>query len=199
MQDLITRVEQLAGLIGPNVYLQARLIAVDIALLPVGAIEQHGPHLPLDVDAYDAERLCRDVASRCGVPRPLVLPLVPYGVSYHHEDFPGTISLSPETLAQVVFEVGMSVARQGITKLVIVNGSVETELLVIVMLYTTVSPTLAVPPGWEVQVLETAPPNWIRDAITSVGLRPAPMILLSCKVNVAWSYALNSAFGTVEP
>ena len=99
-----------------------RLAEVDLALIPVGAIEQHGPHLPLDTDAYDAERLCREVAVLCSQPRPLVLPLLPYGVSYHHEDFPGTVSISPETLSKMVYEIGMSVAKQGITKLVIVNG-----------------------------------------------------------------------------
>ncbi len=101
---------------------ERRLKRVDIALLPVGAVEQHGPHLPLDVDAFDAERLAREVARGCTEPRPLVLPLIPYGVSYHHEDFPGTLSVSNETLARLVHEVGMCAARQGVTKLVIVNG-----------------------------------------------------------------------------
>ena len=99
-----------------------RLEQTDTALLPVGAIEQHGPHLPLDTDAWDAEYMCRLVAERCSRPRPLVLPLIPYGVSYHHDDFPGTLSVNPETLAQFVYDVGVAAARHGITKLVIVNG-----------------------------------------------------------------------------
>lgn len=101
---------------------RARLAEVDVALLPVGSIEQHGPHLPLDVDAFDAEKLCLEVAAGCSAPRPLVLPLLSYGVSYLHDDFAGTVSISPETLAQLAYEIGLSVARQGITKLVIVNG-----------------------------------------------------------------------------
>jgi creatinine amidohydrolase/Fe(II)-dependent formamide hydrolase-like protein len=101
---------------------RAKLKEVDIALFPVGSIEQHGPHLPLDVDAFDAERLCLDVAEMCSEPKPFVLPLLPYGVSYHHDEFPGTISISPGTLSQLTVDVGMSVARQGITKLIIVNG-----------------------------------------------------------------------------
>lgn len=95
---------------------------VDIALLPVGAIEQHGPHLPLDTDAFDADYLAHRVAEACGDPKPLVLPLIPYGVSYHHKDFCGTISIGNETLAQLVCDVGMSVAANGIRKLVIING-----------------------------------------------------------------------------
>jgi creatinine amidohydrolase/Fe(II)-dependent formamide hydrolase-like protein len=99
-----------------------RFQEVDVALLPVGSIEQHGPHLPLDIDAFDAEYLALKVAETCEDPKPLVLPLVPYGVSYHHEDFSGTISVSPETLSQLVYDIGMSLARHGITKLVIING-----------------------------------------------------------------------------
>ncbi len=99
-----------------------RFQEVDIALLPVGAIEQHGPHLPLDCDAFDAGYMAQKVAEGCTPPRPLVLPLIPYGVSYHHEDFSGTISISPETLSQMVYNIGMSAFRHGITKLVIING-----------------------------------------------------------------------------
>ncbi len=101
---------------------RVRFKETDIALLPVGAIEQHGPHLPLDTDAWDADHLARRVAEVCSRPRPLVLPLVPYGVSYSHEDFSGTLSVTPDTLARYVYEVGMSAARHGITKLVIING-----------------------------------------------------------------------------
>ncbi len=94
----------------------------DTALLPVGAIEQHGHHLPLDTDAWDADYFCREVAARCSDPKPLVLPLIPYGVSYHHADFPGTLSVSPETLSRLVYEVGMHASRHGIKKLMIING-----------------------------------------------------------------------------
>jgi creatinine amidohydrolase/Fe(II)-dependent formamide hydrolase-like protein len=101
---------------------EKRFREVDVALLPVGAIEQHGPHLPLDSDAFDADYLARRVAESCTEPRPFVLPLVAYGVSYHHEDFSGTISISPETLSQMVYDIGMSAVHHGITKLVIING-----------------------------------------------------------------------------
>jgi creatinine amidohydrolase/Fe(II)-dependent formamide hydrolase-like protein len=113
-----------AYILGELTWPQARrrMQEVDLALLPVGALEQHGPHLPLDTDAFDAAYLAKLVAERCSSPRPLVLPLIPYGVSYHHDDFAGTISVSPDTLARLVHEIGLAVARNGITKLVIVNG-----------------------------------------------------------------------------
>jgi creatinine amidohydrolase/Fe(II)-dependent formamide hydrolase-like protein len=99
-----------------------RIKDMDVALLPVGAIEQHGPHLTLDVDTWDADYLARRVASACSQPRPLVLPTIPYGVSYHHDEFAGTLSINNDTLSRLVYDIGMSVARQGIRKLVIING-----------------------------------------------------------------------------
>lgn len=101
---------------------EERLKKTDVAILPVGALEQHGPHLPLDVDAFDAEYLAHKVAEACSEPQPLVLPLLPYGVSYHHDDFPGTVSISNESLYKMVYEIGMSVAKNGIKKILIING-----------------------------------------------------------------------------
>lgn len=101
---------------------RTRLKQVDIVLLPVGSTEQHGPHLPLDTDTFDAEYLAKRVAAACSEPKPLVLPVIPYGVSYAHEDFSGTISIGPDTLSRLVYEIGMSIAKQGITKLFIINA-----------------------------------------------------------------------------
>jgi creatinine amidohydrolase/Fe(II)-dependent formamide hydrolase-like protein len=99
-----------------------RLKVVDTALLPVGAVEQHGLHLPLDTDAFDAAYLAERVADGCSDPKPLVLPPIAYGVSYHHEAFKGTISINNDTLANLVYDIGISVAKNGIKKLVIING-----------------------------------------------------------------------------
>jgi creatinine amidohydrolase/Fe(II)-dependent formamide hydrolase-like protein len=101
---------------------EERLKQMDVAILPVGSIEQHGPHLPLDTDSFDAEYLSRRIAEACSDPKPLVLPLVPYGVSYEHGEFKGTVGISNDTLARLIYEIGMSCARNGINKLVIVNG-----------------------------------------------------------------------------
>jgi creatinine amidohydrolase/Fe(II)-dependent formamide hydrolase-like protein len=95
---------------------------VNVALLPVGSIEQHGPHLPLDTDAFDADYLARRVAEACSDPKPLVLPLISFGVSYTHDDFKGTLSVSNDALSRFVYEIGMNAARNGIKKLVIINA-----------------------------------------------------------------------------
>jgi len=102
--------------------IQERLKTIDTALLPCGSIEQHGRHLPVDIDFFDADYLARRVAEACSEPKPFVVPAVPYGVSYHHEDFKGTISVSNESLSRFIYDVGMGLARNGIKKLVIING-----------------------------------------------------------------------------
>jgi creatinine amidohydrolase len=102
--------------------MEKRLETVDTAILPCGSIEQHGPHLPLDVDYWDAVHLSKRVAEACSQPRPLVLPGIPFGVAYHHQDFKGTISVSNDSLARFVYDVGISASKNGIKKLVIING-----------------------------------------------------------------------------
>ncbi len=102
--------------------IETYLKRTDTAILPCGSIEQHGPHLPVDVDYHDARYLAHRVAEACSEPRPLVLPTVPYGVSYHHEDFKGTISVTNDALSRFVYDVGMSLAQNGIKKIIILNG-----------------------------------------------------------------------------
>lgn len=99
-----------------------RLKFIDTAILPCGSIEQHGPHLPLDVDYFDADYLARKVAEACQDPKPFVIPPIPYGVSYHHSEFKGTICVSNRALSAMVYDIGMSLAHNGIKKLVILNG-----------------------------------------------------------------------------
>lgn len=95
---------------------------VDTVLLPCGAIEQHGPHLPVDVDFFDARYMAHRVAEACEDPRPLVLPTVPYGVSYHHDDFKGTLSVTNDALSRFIYDIGMSLAKNGVRKIIILNG-----------------------------------------------------------------------------
>lgn len=102
--------------------IEAYLQKVDTVILPCGAIEQHGPHLPVDIDYHDATWLASKVAEACNDPRPLVLPPIPYGVSYHHEDFKGTLSVTNDALSRFVYDIGMSLAKNGVKKIIILNG-----------------------------------------------------------------------------
>lgn len=104
------------------VEMEEKLKIIDTAILPCGSIEQHGPHLPLDVDYFDSVYLADKVAEACSSPKPFVLPPLPYGVAYHHEDFKGTLSISNTTLSALVYDIGISLAKNGIKKLIILNG-----------------------------------------------------------------------------
>jgi len=92
----------------------------DVVVIPVGSCEQHGPHLPLDTDAYDAFWLALHAAEKAECA--LVAPPIYYGVSSHHIDFPGTVTLNPQTLEQVAYEVALSLIKHGFRKIVFENG-----------------------------------------------------------------------------
>ena len=97
------------------------LATTRVVLVPVGAHEQHGPGIALSTDTLSADALCRSAAARLGE-RAAVAPAVPYGVSWHHLPFPGTISLTSRTLATVLVEVATSLARHGFPLVAFVNG-----------------------------------------------------------------------------
>jgi creatinine amidohydrolase len=94
-----------------------------VAILPCGAIEQHGPHLPLAVDAIIAEEIAHRAAERVAAPGALlILPTSQVGKSTEHIAFPGTLTLSAETLTRVWTEIGESAARAGLRKIVFLNA-----------------------------------------------------------------------------
>ena len=94
---------------------------VEMVLIPVGSNEQHGPNLSLSMDIKGATHFCNRV-SELAYPRMLVAPSMPWGVSYHHMNFPGTITLSSATFIQTLVEVVDSLQQHGFTRFFIVNG-----------------------------------------------------------------------------
>ena len=92
------------------------------AMLPVGATEQHGPHLGCGVDSVIAEQLCAAVAAKTGV---TMLPTLPYGCSLgHSRRWPGTIALTPPLLIELVKQIGEWAYHSGVRRLFIVNAHV---------------------------------------------------------------------------
>jgi creatinine amidohydrolase len=91
----------------------------DIAILPVGAIEQHGPANPLGTDYLIAKNIAEETARRTEV---ICLPTIPFGVSPHHKQFWGTVFVSSEALGQYVKDVCSALMYYGVHKIVVVNG-----------------------------------------------------------------------------
>ncbi len=91
-----------------------------VILLPTGSVEDHGYHLPLDMD-NQVEKICLEAGRR----RPdlfLVAPLIPYGFNLHHLDFPGTVHVASEHFIGYCADVCKSFAHHGFRKILIVNG-----------------------------------------------------------------------------
>jgi creatinine amidohydrolase len=126
-----------------------------VVLLPFGAVEDHGPHLPLNTDNLIVEAICLEAARRAPGEM-LVMPTVAYGLDEHHMDFPGTISVGMETLLAYVSDVAISAARHGFTHVLVVNGhgsnapiadlAARRVVLETGMVCSTMSPNAAVDP-----------------------------------------------------
>ncbi|TCO46518.1 creatininase family protein [Actinocrispum wychmicini] len=101
-----------------------------VLLLPVGAIEPHGPHAPLGTDPLISAGVCERVAQRLKdhpTLRALVLPPLPYGVTRYAGAFPGAVHVSEETLYAIVTDVCTSLINQGFVDIIVVNNHFEPE------------------------------------------------------------------------
>lgn len=98
-------------------------LAGAVAVLPIAAIEQHGPHLPLGTDAILADAMVEAVLPRLGEEvRATFLPTFRLGKSAEHTQFPGTLSLDWRTVTSAIIEIGEGLADAGFRRLVIVNA-----------------------------------------------------------------------------
>ncbi|MEU1294109.1 creatininase family protein [Streptomyces sp. NPDC005840] len=94
-------------------------VSTQVAVLPVGSFEQHGPFLPLATDTLVACAVAREIAAAFPVH---LLPPVTVSCSHEHADWPGTVSISAVTLHAVVTDIAASLRRSGVDALVVVNG-----------------------------------------------------------------------------
>lgn len=101
----------------------------DIAIIPVGSTEEHGPAGPLGLDSYVAITLAEDVAKKTEI---LTTPPLWFGDSSHHLGFPGTLSLRTSTLISVIEDISLSLARHGFRKILIINGHKSSNLPAII-------------------------------------------------------------------
>lgn len=103
---------------------ELRTRAADALLvLPVGAVEQHGPHLPVGTDFLAVEYIARSAAAEAAATIPaLVAPTLPFGSSHHHLPFGGTMSLSTEVYYRVLYDLAESLITSGFRRIFILNG-----------------------------------------------------------------------------
>ena len=97
------------------------LPSIDLVLIPLGAHEQHGPNSVVSTDTISADALCRAAAALAG-PSVAVAPAIPWGISWHHMHFPGTITLRPATLIALLEDIVNSLHAHGLTRFLVVNG-----------------------------------------------------------------------------
>jgi creatinine amidohydrolase len=92
-----------------------------VIIVPVGAIEQHGPHLPVDTDNVIIQAICERAAE---VSNGLILlvPAISYGFNDHNMDFPGTVSIKADTFIKHCYDVAASFAHEGFTEILFANG-----------------------------------------------------------------------------
>jgi len=90
-----------------------------LVILPIGAVEEHGPHLPLATDALQAEHVAEELAERTGA---LIAPPIRYGVCRSTRNFPGTISISYSTLRELIREILSELVRHGIKRILVLSG-----------------------------------------------------------------------------
>ncbi|MEU2553819.1 creatininase family protein [Streptomyces sp. NPDC013313] len=102
-----------------DVRMRAAGVSTQVAVLPVGSYEQHGPFLPLATDTLVACAVAREIAGAYPVH---LLPPVTIGCSHEHADWPGTVSVSAVTLHAVVRDIADSLRRSGVGALVVVNA-----------------------------------------------------------------------------
>lgn len=95
--------------------------AQPVVILPIGSVEDHGHHLPLDTDNFLIWSICEAAAQRAPS-EILLMPHIPYGFETHHRDFPGTIDIEMEHLLHFVLDVTKSVARHGFRRILIADG-----------------------------------------------------------------------------
>lgn len=91
-----------------------------VAILPIGAVEQHGPHLPYGTDTFAAAELARRLDEE--LENGILLPMIPFGYSWVWRKIPGCIVLGEDTIKALIRDIAVSLARSGCKKLVIING-----------------------------------------------------------------------------
>jgi creatinine amidohydrolase len=127
----------------------------DMVIIPLGSTEQHGPGLPLGSDYYDAVDISKQISAKTGV---VVAPILWVGYSEYHSGFPGTLSISSETMEKVLFEVVESMIKHGFRRILFFNShggnGIAQDLLIHRINHETPAVAIAIGLGGPVQKQE---------------------------------------------
>ena len=153
----------------------------DLAILPLGAMEQHGPHLPLLTDTMIAASLAGRLAKETGG---FLLPPLPFGCSQEHQGFTGTLSLRVATLLAVIQDLATDLARQGVRRLAIVNGHGGHAILDHLAKETTQGSSLQIIPlplraQWEAAVKASGLPVTVSEDMHAGAIETSILLALS--------------------
>ena len=172
-----------------------------LPIVPVGAVEQHGDHLPVGTDAILVEHICQIAAQISKVPV-VVLPTLTIGFSPHHAQWPGTLTLSLSSVYALIKDVTSSVERCGFRRLLIVNGhggnraplnAIATELITEGRLVGVVS-------YWETAAQEIADTlTGIRKEIGHAGELETSLILQAIRDGILPHMPQLDSIGTLPP
>jgi len=124
----------------------------DMVIIPLGSTEQHGKHLPLGTDYYEAFGMCKLISGRTGV---VVTPVLLVGYSEYHSGFPGTLSLKPETMEQVLFETAEMLMKYGFRRFMFFNyhggNNIVQQKIIHRINHTTEATAIAIGIGGSIQ------------------------------------------------
>lgn len=185
-----------------------------VVVLPVGAIEQHGPHLPVYVDACLNHELLTRALKQAPEELPLTaLPMQHVGKSDEHISFPGTLTLSAETLTRLLIEIGQSVHRAGLRRLILLNshGGQPQVLDIVARTLRVTAGMFVVNAAWS-KLATGLPPGLFSDRERTHGihggeietslmlhLRPDLVDMSKAKNFVSWGEEMAQTFNLLTP
>jgi len=135
--------------------IQEYLKTNDMVIIPLGSTEQHGPHMPLGTDYYEAFGMSKMISETTGV---VIAPIMFVGYSEYHSGFPGTLSLKPETMEQVLFESVEILMKYGFHRFMFFNyhggNNIVQQRIIHRINHTTEATAIAIGIGGSIQKSE---------------------------------------------
>ena len=175
----------------------------DMVIVPLGSTEQHGPHLPLGTDFYEAMEMSKLISEKTGV---LIAPVLFSGYSVYHSGFPGTLSLTPETMEQVLFESAELLISYGFRRFLFFNyhggNNIVQENIIHRINHSTEATAIAIGHGgpvqkeeegevvdWHAGKSETSIMLYVKPELVRMERAQKPTMHFSSQIQTLWQLA----------